>query len=75
MLPVFEERARADGVFAIAYALLRVADAQQNMAAELRRLGIGDAASTEGVGAIEGFGMLIGAKLDALTEALASRDQ
>lgn len=49
---LFEDKARAgDGSFAVAYALLRMAEAQNATAAALRQLGTGDAATT--MGAIE----------------------
>jgi hypothetical protein len=63
-----EEKARTDGSFAIAYALLKLAKAQEDAAIHLKYLGNGDAATT--MGAIEAFGMHIGEKLDSLTGAI-----
>jgi hypothetical protein len=65
---LIEDKARTDGEFAIAYALLRLAAAQQNAATHLKYLGNGHAATS--MGAIEAFGLHIGEKLDALTIAL-----
>lgn len=49
---LFEDRARkGDGSFAIAFALMQTAREQKNIAYQLERLGLGDAASS--MGAIE----------------------
>lgn len=69
---VIEEKARTDGSFAIAYALLRVANAQADTATHLKYLGNGDAATP--MGAIEAFGAHIGEKLDAIAVALVERE-
>lgn len=69
---VIEEKARTDGIFAIAYALLRLANAQSDTATHLKYLGNGNASTP--MGAIEAFGAHIGEKLDALTAAIADRD-
>jgi hypothetical protein len=61
---------KGDGLFAIAHAILKLADAQQNLATHVKYLGNGDAATT--MGAIEAFGMHIGEKLDAITSAILS---
>jgi hypothetical protein len=64
---LFEAKARkGDGLFAIAFALLRLADAQRAIATHIKYLGTGDAATT--MGAIEFLGAHIGEKLDALRE-------
>jgi hypothetical protein len=60
----WEERAEnGDGQFAIACALIAIARA-------IDRLGNGDAATN--VGAIEGLGMHLGEKIDALSAAISS---
>jgi hypothetical protein len=65
----FEDEARKGNAgFAIAFALLQLADAQKSTAMWIKHLGNGDASTT--FGAIEGFGMHIGEKLDALVEAM-----
>jgi hypothetical protein len=67
---LFEQKARdGDGQFAIAYAILELAEASKNVAIWLKYLGNGDAATT--MGAIEAFGDHIGKKLDDLTAAVA----
>jgi hypothetical protein len=54
----FRERAEAgDGAFAIAYAILQLAGAQQSSAAAIKRLGNGEA--TSHLGAIEGLSLTI----------------
>jgi hypothetical protein len=69
----FEQRARnGDGLFAIAFALLELANAQKSTATWLKYLGNGDAATT--MGAIEAFGDHIGKKLDDMTDALRDGD-
>lgn len=46
---MFEDKARAgDGQFAIAYALMQIAREQKNVAYQIGRLGLGDAASNWG---------------------------
>jgi hypothetical protein len=64
-----EEKARkGEGLFAVAYALLEIADLQKSIAVHVKYLGNGDAATT--MGAIEAFGMHLGEKLDSLTGAI-----
>jgi hypothetical protein len=48
---VIEERARTDGSYAVAYALLKLADAQTRTARSLERMGMNDASGP--MGAIE----------------------
>ncbi len=68
----FEDRARnGDGLYAIAFALMELAEAQKSTATWLKYLGNGDAA--DAMGAIEAFGMHIGEKLDALTAAISEQ--
>lgn len=69
---VIAQKARTDGSFAIAYGLLRLADAQENTATQLKNLGNADAATP--MGAIEGLGALLGNRLTALTDAIRDRD-
>jgi len=65
----FEDKARGgDGRYAIAYALLKLASAQESTAVHIKYLGNGNAATT--MGAIEAYGMHIGEKLNTLSEAL-----
>lgn len=64
------DMAQTDGSYAIAYALLAVARAQQATAASLMALGNGNADTP--MGAIESLCVVLGAKLDALTEVLAN---
>lgn len=55
---LFEERARkGDGLFAIAYALVDLADSQEATARALKKLGLADAATP--FGAIEALGLQI----------------
>jgi hypothetical protein len=69
-----EDKARkGDGLFTIAFALLELADAQKDLAANVSRLGNGNASTH--FGAIEAFGMHIGEKLDALTIAIADNKE
>lgn len=66
---VCEEKARAgDGSFAIAYALLRLADEQKQTAHQLAKLGFNDAASP--MGAVEHLTLHVSRSLDAIAEAL-----
>jgi hypothetical protein len=58
---IIADRAEHDGSYAIAYALLRVAD-------QLKWLGNGDAATT--MGAIEAHGLWMGERLDRLSGAI-----
>lgn len=60
-----EDKARnGDGAFAIAYALLELAEAQKNTATQLKFLGTGDAATT--MGAIE----LLASEVKHVSEAI-----
>lgn len=68
---LIEEKARVDGGYAIAFALLKLARAQENLAVHVKYLGNGNAATP--MGAIEAFSVHLGEKLDAMTDAL-SRD-
>lgn len=65
---VIEARAARDGSYAVAYAILQLAEAQREVAFRLKFLGNGDAFTS--MGALEAFGLHIGEKLDALTNAL-----
>jgi hypothetical protein len=69
---LIEDKARTDAGYAIAHALMRLADAQAATATHLKYLGNGNAVTT--MGAIEAFGMHIGEKIDALTAAISERD-
>jgi hypothetical protein len=62
-----EEKAYEDGLYAIAFALLKVADAQSSLATQVSNLGTGNA--TTSMGAIEFLTTHIGEKLDNLTSA------
>jgi hypothetical protein len=66
-----EERARekGGGLYAIAFAILELADAHKAVARHLKNLGNGDASTP--FGALEGLGMHIGEKLDNLTTAIS----
>ena len=63
-------RVPLEGFALLAYAILKLAQEQQNTAFHLKYLGNGDAATS--MGAIEAFGMHIGEKLDRLAEAIES---
>jgi hypothetical protein len=65
----FENMAGKDGLFAIAFALLQLVEAQQEIAYQIKKLGNADAATP--MGAIEAFGAHIGEKLDALAGAVS----
>jgi hypothetical protein len=65
---LIEERASHDGGYAVAYALLQLADAQKATAHWLQYLGNGSASTHHG--ALEAFGMHIGEKLDAMAEGI-----
>lgn len=62
------ERCPLSGVELVAYAVMRLAIATENVAVHLKYLGNGDAATP--MGAIEAFGAHIGDKLDGLTDAI-----
>lgn len=57
-----------DGAALIAYAVLRLAEAQFETAQALRDLGNGDATTT--MGALEALGKHMGEKVDELTQAV-----
>lgn len=65
---IIEEKARTDSGYAIAYALLRIAEAQKNVATHIKYLGNGNAMGP--MGAIEAFGLHIGEKIDNLASAI-----
>lgn len=65
---LFEKKAEKDAGYAIAYAILQLAAAQEKVARQIQYLGNGDA--TDNRGAIEAFGMHIGEKIDELTRAV-----
>lgn len=70
---VFEQKARAgDGSFAIAYALLQLAQAQDRTATQIKNLGFADAMTP--FGAIEALNMQIKETGELLAEALRERD-
>jgi hypothetical protein len=68
----FEEAANPNidggGLFAIAYALLMVAESTNRVADQIKRLGNGDASTS--IGAIEAYGKHMGEKLDDLVTAI-----
>lgn len=70
---LIEDKARTDAGYAIAYALLKSAEAQDRLAVWVKYLGNGDAATQ--MGAIEAFSAHIGEKLDGLTDAIAGRGE
>lgn len=66
----FEDRAEAgDGMFAIAYAILQLAQTTQNVASALNRLGTADAATP--MGALEAHGKHMGECLEAFGHQIA----
>ena len=67
-IKLFEDSAEENGLFAIAYALLRVAEATNRIADQLKWLGNGDACTP--MGAIEAYGKHIGEKMDELASAI-----
>jgi hypothetical protein len=71
-----ELKARSDSGYAIAYALLRVADGQQSVAAALRMLGLADAATP--MGAVEYLATEVHNVASALSDigtAISSREE
>jgi len=68
---IIEQMAREDAGYAIAYALLKLATAQADLAFHVKYLGNGNAATQ--MGAIEAFGKHIGEKLDLIADALSGR--
>lgn len=70
IMDIFETRARAgDGRFAIAYALLELAEAQRSCATWLKYLGNGDAATS--MGALEALGVHVGEQLNRVATAIS----
>jgi hypothetical protein len=68
---VFEAKARnGDGAFAIAYALIDLADAQEATARALQKLGLADASTH--LGALEALGMQIEKAATILGDQLES---
>ena len=67
------EEAPYKGQELVAYAIMQLALAAQNIATQLKYLGNGDASTT--MGAIEAFGMHIGDKLEAMTAAISELDR
>jgi hypothetical protein len=69
---VFADKAETDSGFAIAYALVRLAKAQESVAYQLKRLGICDAATE--MGALEYVGVNLGHAAEAFAhlETIAS---
>ena len=65
---MIEDKARTDAGYAIAFALMRLARAQESLALHVKYLGNGDAATP--MGAIEAFGAHLGEKIDLLAEAI-----
>src|SRR3546814_16853567 len=64
-----EDKARTgDGSFAVAFALLRLASAQEQTAAALRSLGMGDGPTQ--LGALEGLTMKLSEGVDRVAEAI-----
>lgn len=67
------DKARADGGYAIAYALLKLADAHQSLACHVKYLGGGDNADSRG--AVEWLGIKVGEGLSELAGAIRERDE
>lgn len=68
---LFEEKARkGDGSFAIAYALMQIAEQQKSIAYQIGRLGLGDAASPHG--ALELLGMTVSESAQTIADALGN---
>jgi hypothetical protein len=63
---LIKKRAKGDAGYAIAYALLRLAEAQEATAVHLKYLGVGDAAST--MGAVEFLATKVGEVAQSLSE-------
>lgn len=62
---VIEEKALIDAGYAIAFAILRLADAQRSTAGQIRNLGLADAGGTS-MGAIE----LLASELKGVRDAI-----
>ena len=70
---LFEEGARrGEAGYAIAFALLELASAQERTATALKNLGLADASTP--FGAIEALGMQIKETGELIAEALSNRD-
>ena len=71
---LFEEKARAgDGLFAIAYAIVDLADSQEATAKALKKLGLNDAATT--MGAMELISLSIEKSGQTIADQIASVGQ
>ena len=68
---IIKTRVSTDGAYAIAFAILELAKAQNRLASNVQRLGNADAATP--MGALEAFGAHMGEKLDAIALALSER--
>ena len=62
-----EQSAKANATYAVAYALLRLAEAQADTAVHLKYLGVGDAGTT--MGAVEYLAVELSSKLEKLADA------
>jgi hypothetical protein len=68
---IFQDKAKAgDGAFAIAWALIDLADAQEATAKAIQRLGLADAATH--CGAIESLGMVVKEVAEAINRVAGS---
>jgi hypothetical protein len=63
---IIEEKANSDGLFAIAYAVLQLVDAQYATAKALNKLGVAEASTP--FGAIEAHSMSVQKVADALAD-------
>lgn len=71
---LIEDRAKkGDGLYAIAYALLKAANAQERMAREIRDLG--NAGAMGPFGAIEGLGMQIEKAAQIVADAIPQPEE
>jgi hypothetical protein len=70
---LIEEKARQDGGYAVAYALLRLADAQDRTALWLKHLGLADAATP--MGAIEVLSVEFKRMADSMTSIAEGVEQ
>lgn len=73
LMNLFEDRAAKDAGYAIAFAIIRLADATQNLSTNVKFLGNGDASTS--MGAIEAYGLHIGEKLDHICDAIAAASE
>lgn len=67
---LIEDKARTDAGYAIAFALMKLARAQEDVAVGIKYLGNGDAATT--MGAIEAFSVSLSESLERLGDILGS---